>query len=130
MGRDAALPRLFAHIHPRFRSPDYNVLLTGAVMLIGLVLDLETATSCVNFGAFTAYTAVNLCVALDEWTGRRQLPGGSVKVVQAMAGAAASIWLLCSLQRNAIEIGFTWFAIGCVYLALRRGRTSTESASA
>jgi len=119
MGRDEALPGVFAHINRRFRCPDFNIVLTGIVMLIGLLIDVETATSCVNFGAFTAFTAVNLCVVFDHASGRRELPGRAFKLIQAIAGAVTSAWLIGSLQRNAIVVRSIWLVAGVGYLLVR-----------
>jgi amino acid transporter len=37
MGREGALPRLFARIHPRYRSPDFSTLVMGAVSIVWYV---------------------------------------------------------------------------------------------
>ncbi len=126
MGRDGALPSLFAHLG-RFRTPDFNVVLTGAVMLIGIVVDVDTAASCVNFGAFTAFAAVNFCVIYDHLGGRRVLPGGSVKLLLAGAGAGAAIWLLRSLQWTAVVVGLIWLTVGCAWLLLRTQRSRARA---
>jgi putrescine importer len=114
-----ALPHMFSHLSSRFRTPDFNTALTGAVMLIGLVVDVDTAASCVNFGAFTAFTGVNLCVIYDHLGGRRVLPGGRGKLLLAGLGAGATIWLLSSLQRTALVVGLVWLAGGCAYSLMR-----------
>ncbi|MFI9615844.1 hypothetical protein ACIHCM_29895 [Streptomyces sp. NPDC052023] len=54
--------RIFGHVHPRYRTPAVNILLTGAVGLIALQLSVATSTSFINFGAFIAFTFVNLAV--------------------------------------------------------------------
>jgi putrescine importer len=122
MGRDAALPRIFARLNLRHRTPDFNIGLTGLVMLIGLLVDVDTAASCVNFGAFTAFASVNLCVIYDHFSVRRALPGGAAKLILAGAGAGAAIWLLWSLQRTAVVVGFLWLTAGCAYLLVRTQR--------
>jgi putrescine importer len=119
MGRDGALPRAFEHLNPRSRIPDFNILLTGAVMLIGLVVNMDTAASCINFGAFIAFASVNLCVIYDHLSDRRVLRGGAIKLLLAGAGASAAIWLLWSLQRTAVVVGLVWLAVGCAYLLMR-----------
>jgi putrescine importer len=82
MGRDGVMPlKAFAYLHPRFRTPLFNIVLMGFVMLIGEFVDVETAASCVNFGAFNAFLAVNLCVLADHCSGRRELPGGALKIL-------------------------------------------------
>jgi amino acid transporter len=126
MGRDGALPPVFSRLSRRFRTPDFNIVLTGAVMLIGILVDVDTAASCVNFGAFTAFACVNLCVIYDHLGGRRVLPGGSVKVLVAGAGASAAIWLLGSLQWTAVVVGLIWLTVGCGWLLLR-GRLGTST---
>jgi putrescine importer len=135
MGRDRALPKIFARLNARRRTPDFNITLTGAVMLIGLLVDLDTAASCVNFGAFTAFASVNLCVVYDHLSGRSVLPGGALKLLLAASGAGAAVWLLWSLQKTAVVVGLMWLSIGCVYLLARtRGRSArprlTESGKA
>ena len=75
MGRDSVLPRrLFGYVHPRFRTPAFNILLTGVVGLIALRLDVATSTSFINFGAFTAFTFVNLSVIATYLRERRARP--------------------------------------------------------
>ena len=126
MGRDGALPSVFARLNVRLRTPDFNIVLTGAVMLIGLLVDVGTAASCVNFGAFTAFAAVNLCVIYDHLSDRRALPGGAVKLLFAGAGTGATAWLLWSLQRTAVLVGMIWLSMGCAYLLARmRSRSAT-----
>ena len=83
----------------------------GALTLIVTGVDVETAASCVNFGAFTAFLAVNLCVLFDHVGGRRELPGGWVKLLQAAAGAVAAAWLILSLRRTALAVGLFWLGL-------------------
>lgn len=118
MGRDGVMPlRAFSYLHPRWRTPLFNIGLMGVVMLAGEFVDVETAASCVNFGAFSAFLAVNLCVLADHASGRRELPGGRLKLLQASAAAIVCLWLLVSLQRTALVVGGTWLAAGLAYLA-------------
>jgi amino acid transporter len=125
MGRDGVMPvRRFGQLHPRWRTPVFNLLLMGLVMLGGEVVDVETAASCVNFGAFNAFLAVNLCVLAERLRGT----GGDAPVpqagagwtfVQAGGGALAALWLLISLQKAALTVGGIWLAAGLLYLAYR-----------
>jgi amino acid transporter len=120
MGRDGTLPRaLLTYVHPRFRTPALNVVLIGLAMLAGEWLNVDAAAACVNFGAFAAFTAVNLCVLYDHLGGRRELPGGMFKVLQASAAALATLWLIASLHRAALTVGALWLAAGLAYLLLR-----------
>jgi putrescine importer len=109
----------FAYLHPRLRTPVFNIVLMGVVMLAGEWVDVETAASCVNFGAFSAFLAVNLCVLIDHSNGRNRLPGGTWKLVQSAGGALAALWLLVSLHKTALTVGLGWLSVGLAYLAYR-----------
>jgi putrescine importer len=120
MGRDEALPkRVFGYVHQRFRTPAFNVLLTGAVGLIALTLDVATSTSFINFGAFTAFTFVNLSVIVTFIRERRagRAPGVAGHLVAPLIGAAVDVWLLAHLDGRAIELGLAWLVVGILYLA-------------
>ncbi len=55
MGRDGVLPSgLFGRLHPRWRTPVFNLVLVGFVGLAALWMDVTTSTSFINFGAFLA----------------------------------------------------------------------------
>ncbi|MDN7182801.1 APC family permease [Caballeronia sp. SEWSISQ10-4 2] len=119
MGRDEILPkRFFGFIHPKFKTPAINIAIAGIVGLIALKLDVATSTSFINFGAFLAFTAVNLCVVRLYLSGNH----GDKKIgvigglVFPLIGAVADIWLLVSLEKTALVLGAIWFAIGLVYL--------------
>ena len=120
MGRDGVLPDVFAYLHPALKTPMFNIGVMGLVMLAGEWVPVETAASCVNFGAFIAFTAVNLGVIADHWGGTRQLGGGTFKLVQAGIGATTTIWLLASLHKPALIVGSLWLLAGVAYLGLQR----------
>ncbi|MFG1682459.1 APC family permease [Nonomuraea sp. NPDC049269] len=120
MGRDSVLPhRIFGYLHPRFRTPVFSILLTGLVGLIAVRMDVATSTSFINFGAFTAFTFVNLAVIalyLRERREGRRL-GPVAYVVAPAIGAVIDLWLLTQLDGHAITLGLVWLAVGVVYLA-------------
>jgi putrescine importer len=119
MGRDRILPpKVFGYIHPRFQTPALNIALAGAVGLIALLLDVATSTSFINFGAFLAFTAVNLCVVRLYWAGRHggEKIGVWSGLVLPLFGAVADLWLLASLDRAALVLGTIWFVVGLGYL--------------
>jgi amino acid transporter len=125
MGRDEVLPRrVFGFIHARFRTPALNIVLAGVIGLLALELDVATSTSFINFGAFLAFTAVNLAVIRQHWLARAQgvrshvIPG----VLFPLLGAVGDVWLMCSLDRHALILGGCWFVLGLLYLGyLTRG---------
>lgn len=119
MGRDDILPkRVFGYIHPKFHTPAINIAFAGVVGLVALTLDVATSTSFINFGAFLAFTAVNLCVVRFYLAGRlgEQRTGRIGGVVFPLLGALADLWLLASLEKTALVLGAIWFVIGFGYL--------------
>ncbi|MBP1807443.1 APC family permease [Rubellimicrobium aerolatum] len=125
MGRDSVLPRsVFGYIHPRFNTPVYNLILASLVGLMALYLDVATSTSFINFGAFLAFTFVNLSVialVLKKHEAMRDTGALTGLVVPAL-GVAFNLYLLVSLDTKAITLGCIWLALGAAYLAyLTRG---------
>ncbi|MGY4646514.1 APC family permease [Mycobacterium sp. URHB0021] len=124
MGRDGVLPRrFFGYLNRRFETPVLNIVFLAVITLIAVTLDLAQATSLINFGAFLAFTVVNICVIVYYY---RQRSTGTLGVVRGLVlpalGAIIDVYLLFQLSGLAKVLGVTWLAIGVVYLAvLTRG---------
>lgn len=117
MGRDSVLPRrMFGYVHERFRTPVASIAVTGAVGLIALVLDVTTSTSFINFGAFVAFTAVNLSV-IALFLRQRGRHSFVWSVAVPAVGATVDLWLLVNLDSAALLLGSVWLAAGVAYLA-------------
>jgi amino acid transporter len=121
MGRDGALPRrVFGEISRRFRSPVFNLVIIGVVGLVAMFLDVATSTSFINFGAFVAFTMVNVSVIAHYVRQRRE--GNRLNVILYVVlpaiGAIVTAYLLTRLDVNAIVLGLSWLALGVVVLAL------------
>jgi amino acid transporter len=121
MGRDSVLPKaVFGQLSAKFHTPVINIVIAGIVGLIAIFLDVATSTSFINFGAFTAFTLVNVSVVFHYVRQRRsgnQLNPVSYVVVPVI-GAIVCAYLLSQLDSNAITLGLTWLALGVVVLAL------------
>ena len=124
MGRDGVLPRrLFGKLNGRTRTPVFCVLVTGSMCFLGMNMPLETATGFINFGAFTAFTAVNLCVIVYYLRNYATRQLSAVRfVVMPLVGAAVTLYMITQLSEHALISGIAWLAIGIVYLVwLTRG---------
>ncbi|WP_455827613.1 APC family permease [Pseudomonas graminis] len=125
MGRDGVLPKsFFGTLHARFGTPVNSILLCAVVALLALKLDVTTSTSFINFGAFLAFSLVNLSVIFHYWIGAQQRGVRELILflVFPTIGLLADLWLMISLDHLAIYLGLVWLAIGLVYLGfLTRG---------
>ncbi|MCW1244639.1 APC family permease [Pseudomonas sp. SAICEU22] len=124
MGRDGVLPKsFFGTLHERFGTPVNSILLCAVVALLALKLDVTTSTSFINFGAFLAFSLVNLSVIFHYWIGaeRKGLRELVLFLLFPFIGLAADVWLMVSLDHSAIYLGLSWLAIGVVYLAVLTG---------
>jgi len=120
MGRDNVLPRkLFGVLHPQYRTPVLGLLLSGAVGLLAIWFDPASSTAFINFGAFIAFTLVNLSVVAYFMSQRNASVtlNPMAYVVVPIIGALFTIWLLTRLDSRAITLGLVWLGIGVVYLA-------------
>jgi amino acid transporter len=124
MGRDGVLPKsFFGTLHARFGTPVNSILLCAVVALLALKLDVTTSTSFINFGAFLAFSLVNLSVIFHYWIGGEKK--GPLELVLFLLfpfiGLVADLWLMVSLDHLAVYLGLSWLAIGVVYLAVLTG---------
>ncbi|HWU01149.1 MAG TPA: hypothetical protein VN222_00300, partial [Novosphingobium sp.] len=82
--------------------------------LIALGMTVESSTSFINFGAFTAFTAVNLAVVCTAVRQGRRPVGADLWLwyVAPLLGAAIDAWLLTRLERPALVLGGIWLLAG------------------
>jgi putrescine importer len=120
MGRDGVLPSgIFGRLHAKWHTPLINLVLVGVVGLAALWMDVTTSTSFINFGAFLAFTAVNISVIalyLRDHPAVRSF-GVLVGVIVPAAAAVCDLYLLYNLDSNAKWLGCIWLVIGVAYLA-------------
>jgi putrescine importer len=126
MGRDRVLPhKIFAHLHPRTKTPTYSIVLIGAFAYAGaLALSsvgdaYEHAGELINFGAFLAFMGVNLSViwhfGLMRKEGKRQILADLVLPLLGFAFCASIWWNLNGLAKT---VGGGWFVVGLVALTI------------
>ncbi|HJP73702.1 MAG TPA: APC family permease [Pseudonocardiaceae bacterium] len=127
MGRDGVLPRFFCgYLSRRFETPVLNIILIGAITLAGTAFDLSQATSLINFGAFAAFTVVNIC-AIKYYLDARRAGGHRrgalvVGLLVPAFGVIANVYLIFQLSSLAKILGISWFVVGVGWLVwLTRG---------
>jgi putrescine importer len=115
MGRSGALPRgFFGAIEPKKRIPRNNVLLVGAVALVGaMILSFERGVELLNFGALLAFMGVNTA-ALARFYFRASRKRWFNFVSPAL-GFLICLLLWLSLGWRAQVLGIAWMVIGMAY---------------
>ena len=117
MARDGMLPEVFARVHPRYRTPHINTLITGfAIALLAAVFPLDLLADLTSMGTLIAFAAVCAGVLIlrykdpDRRRGFR-CPGGPVLPILSiffcgllMAGLPIMTWVRF----------FLWLIIGLV----------------
>ena len=124
MARDGFLPKkIFGYIHPRFKTPSFNVLLAGIAGLSALLFQgqvLGAANLC-SFGGLLGMVLVNACVIGAYWH-KDKLRGTSnffKYVVLPIIGGGATLFLWCQLSVTAKIVGFSWLALGAIILGIK-----------
>lgn len=126
MGRDNAIPsRFFAHLDRKTNIPSYNVLFSGAIALIGaLSISYQLGAELLNFGAFLAFTGVNLSAFMHYFVRGKNRHWSYL--VLPLAGCAVCLYIWASLRWQAKLLGFTWLCAGAIYGLIRR-RTAAKT---
>jgi amino acid transporter len=122
MGRDGALPqKFFGYVHPKYKTPVFNILITSAVALTAIFYsdNLMGAASLVSFGALTGFILVNLSVIFHYFIKERRRSGlGIVKYLLIPiigVGVCSVLWI--NLDSSAKILGGIWLLIGLIYTA-------------
>jgi amino acid transporter len=135
-GRDGVLPRVFARVHPRFRTP-HVAIITQA--LVCALLAITSSFAGLAVLATVSTLALYLVCCIAAWILRRRdvraeggipfrIPGGAVVPVLA---AAVIVWLLSSATpREFLVVGAVLVAAALVYIAsgAHRARRGDRSA--
>jgi len=115
MGRSSALPRsFFGAIEPQKRIPRNNVLLVGAVALIGaMILSFERGVELLNFGALLAFMGVNVAALARFYF--RESHKQWWNFVSPALGFLICMMLWLSLSWRAKALGLAWMVAGLAY---------------
>lgn len=123
MGRDDVISKqVFGYIHPRLKTPVFNILIAGLIALMGGFVDLDFVVHMISFGALTAFSFVNLSVifkyvirdkslnTLKEWCFNLLIP---------MLGFITIFVMWLNVEKTSLYAGLSWGAIGFLYLMYR-----------
>ncbi|GJJ76616.1 basic amino acid/polyamine antiporter, APA family [Entomortierella parvispora] len=129
MANDGLIPRFFAKVHPKYKTPYVGTLVSGVICAIcGGLLPISVLSDISSVGTIFAYFVVNIGVIILRYTRktvprRFKVPGGPF-IVPGI-GAASSLLLLQGAKREAIIRLLVWMAVGLLVYILY-GRTHSE----
>lgn len=127
MARDGLLPRFFAQLHGKFRTPWIGTIVLGCIIAIAAaLLPIEILGDLVSLGTATAFGIVCLSVMYLR-TREKQLerpfsiPFGGAMVPQYVMVLVASLVVAGFLAFFHYLLGSTWVGTGIVVMAVIMG---------
>lgn len=119
MGEDNAIPkRFFAAVTAKTHIPRNNILLVGAIVLVGaFVVNFELGAEMLNFGAFVAFMGVNAAAFVRFYV--RSEHKKILNAVLPLLGFLICFYMCFSLGATATVVGLSWLATGFAYGAWR-----------
>ncbi|KAF9173102.1 hypothetical protein BGX21_010101 [Mortierella sp. AD011] len=129
MANDGLIPRVFARVHPKYKTPYVSTFVTGFICSIcGGILPIDVLSDISSVGTIFTYFIVNIGVIILRYTRktvprRFKVPGGPFLLPGI--GAASSLVLLKNARQEAIIRLLVWMAIG-LFVYIFYGRTHSE----
>ncbi|NID05801.1 amino acid permease [Luteibacter jiangsuensis] len=121
MGRDGLMPKVFTTIHPKYRTPHINTVITGlGIALLAAVFPLNVLGDLTSMGTLVAFCAVCAGVMILRKTAPDlprtfRVPWAPVTCVLGILSCIGLLWSMG--VRNWVLMG-VWTAVGViVYLA-------------
>lgn len=120
MAKDNKIPNfIFGHLNAT-NTPTRSILVLGVIeIIVALFLNLEDATSIVNFGSLLAFMAVNASAFIYNLKNKkRNILGYFIPVLGFIT--CLLIWL--HLSQLAMITGVLWIVIGILFYAVRKNK--------
>ncbi len=118
MARDGLLPRIFATVHPKFKTPWVNTLLVGLITaLAAAFFDINALGDMTSVGTLMAFAIVCLSVI---WLRRThpELPRGYkvplYPLIPAL-GIVSCLWLITGIEWNVL-VFFFWYTVAAIVM--------------
>ena len=121
MSRDGLLPKYFAGVHKKFKTPHITTIWTGAfVAILSAFCNIDEMANLCNIGTLFAFVLVCggviiLRIKDPDRVRPFKVPGG---IVMAALGILFCLWLMAGLDEVTWYRFFIWLAIGIVIYVL------------
>ena len=130
MARDGLLPKPFARVHQKFRTPYINTILVGIIVALAAgFFDINSLGDMTSVGTLAAFAVVCLSVI---WLRRThpEIPRGYkvplYPVVPAL-GIVSCLWLITTVP-NYVLVIFAWYTAAMIVLYFVYGMRNSELA--
>lgn len=132
MGRDGVIPKkIFGHLSKKNSSPNYNVMIVGALAFIGaILLNYEECANLINFGAFFAFMGVNIASIREYFfkSDEKNTKGFFKNFLPPAIGFIFCLVIWLNLPLKTFIVGGSWMMVGIIYLAIRSKGFRKETA--
>jgi amino acid transporter len=129
MAEKGEMPRILAKLDPKYGVP-HNAILASGTFSIAVALyfasQFDTLTSMVNFGALTAFAAVNASV-IALFIVKRKSSRLGVHLLLPVLGILTIAAVITQMSKIGLTVGCTWLALGAavaVALRVRSGKAN------
>ena len=130
MARDRVLPKIFAWLHPRWKTPVFSILVPGLLMILLVCTNSITYIASLSLFATLFYYIIGMAAACGL---RVRKPGliRPYRVRLIWLGAPISIliylFMITQLESSAILAGLLWSLLGIAVFFICRRKYSGES---
>ena len=130
MARDGLLPRVFATVHPKYRTPWINTLVVGLIVAVAAgMFDINSLGDMTSVGTLAAFAVVCLSVL---WLRRThpELPRGykvPLYPVVPILGIASCLWLITTVPNYVLMI-FLYYTLAMIVLYFVYGMRNSQLA--
>jgi basic amino acid/polyamine antiporter, APA family len=134
MSRDGLLPKYFARVHPKFRTPHVTTIWTGAfVAILAAFCNIDEMANLCNIGTLFAFVLACGGVIVLRFTDPHRerpfkAPGG---IVTPILGILFCVWLMFGLDKVTWWRFFIWLAAGgliYMFYGYRKSRQNPDRA--
>jgi amino acid transporter len=127
MAENGTLPRVFAHVSPRFRTPDVSILFYGGMaILFSLWAGFAVLAVASTLSRLVMYLLTALALPVLERRDAEKSPWWHLPI--ALLAAAVSLWVASHASAEAFRmLGLILLAGTVLYFIAARGRTATTA---
>ncbi len=128
MARDGLLPKVFATVHPRFKTPYINTILVGIITAIAAgFFDINVLGDMTSVGTLAAFAIVCLSVIYLRRSAPELPRGFKVPLypVLPVLGILSCLYLITTVPWNVL-IFFFWYMLGMTALYFVYGMHNSE----